>query len=89
MHEIISSVDVLSFYYFFLKKEEKVITITFNNTEKEEYNKLEAAVKQIYLDMKTRDPSLISKNVLKLTSAWIPLRVACNGGQVEEAESKI
>jgi SWI/SNF-related matrix-associated actin-dependent regulator of chromatin subfamily A3 len=89
---LILCADFKSVYLFtcfiVTKKEEKVITVSFNKTEREEYNKLEATAKQIYLAMKSTDVSLISKNVLKLTSALMPMRVACSGGQVEEAESK-
>ena len=62
--------------------------MSFTPDEREEYNKMEATARSFYLDIKERDPSLISKNFLKISSALLPLRQACSGSQAEEKEDK-
>ena len=69
-------------------KEEKVITTKFAPKEREEYDKIEKIAQEFYRSLKARDPSLISKNYLKISAALIPLRLACSGGQPEEEESE-
>ena len=49
---------------------------------------MEAKARSFYLDIKERDPSLISKNFLKISSKLMPLRQVCSGSQAEEKEDK-
>ena len=62
-----------------------MIKIRFTKEERKEYEKVEKLARRIYQQIKSNDPTNISKNYLKISSALLPLRIACSGGQLTEA----
>ncbi len=60
------------------------MSITFSDKERKEYLKLEKDARVIYENVKASGTGQVSKNYLKISSALLPLRVACSGGVPEE-----
>lgn len=62
-----------------IHQEEHVLTIDFTAEDKEEYKKLEEKALAFYQSFPRRK---VSKAFLRLTSALLPLRIACSGGHI-------
>jgi len=65
-------------------KVEKVIEIDFTEAERKEYDKIQEKAIKLYEQVKRRGN--VSKQYLRLTSALLPLRLSCSGGQIEEGQ---
>jgi SWI/SNF-related matrix-associated actin-dependent regulator of chromatin subfamily A3 len=73
---------------YFSTKEESTIIITFTEKERKEYEKIEQKAKEMYDRIKRRDPTSISRNYIKISSALLPLRLACSGGDMDGSDAK-
>ena len=51
-----------------------MIKIRFTKEERKEYEKVEKLARRIYQQIKSNDPTNISKNYLKISSALLPRR---------------
>ncbi len=67
-------------------QEESVIEITFTKEERKEYKKIEDKAIALYESVKSTGK--VNKHYLKLTSALLPLRLACSGGRIDEGQVK-
>ena len=65
-------------------KSEKVIEIDFTEAERKEYDKIQEKAIKLYEQVKRRGN--VSRQYLRLTSALLPLRLSCSGGQLEEGQ---
>ena len=65
-------------------KEEIVIEVEFTEGERKEYNKVQEEAIKLY-ELVKRGGN-VTRQYLRLTSALLPLRLACSGGQLEEGQ---
>ena len=70
-------------------KKERVIEVSLTQTEKEEYDTLDAQAKSFYLNFKAAHELDLSSYYLTLSQKLTPMRVACSGGffPLDEGES--
>eukprot|EP00554_Chaetoceros_debilis_P006480 CAMPEP_0194078492 /NCGR_PEP_ID=MMETSP0149-20130528/4871_1 /TAXON_ID=122233 /ORGANISM="Chaetoceros debilis, Strain MM31A-1" /LENGTH=345 /DNA_ID=CAMNT_0038759767 /DNA_START=150 /DNA_END=1187 /DNA_ORIENTATION=- len=67
-------------------KEETFIEIEYTKKERAEYDKIEQKGISLYEELKQEGN--VNKHYLKLTSALLPIRLACSGGQLGEGQIK-
>lgn len=65
-------------------KEETVIEVEFTASERKEYDKVQENAIKLYKEVKSGGN--VTRQYLRLTSALLPLRLACSGGQLEEGQ---
>ena len=63
-----------------------MIEIEFNEIERTEYDRMQEKAIGMYQRLKMGGK--VSRHYLKLTSALLPLRLACSGGQIDEGQIK-
>lgn len=67
-------------------KEEKIVDIVFSENERKEYDRIQEKAIELYNKVKAAGD--VNRQYLRLTSALLPLRLACSGGQLEEGQMK-
>lgn len=68
-------------------KTETTIEIEFTAEERKRYDEIEAKAKTLYERVKSRGN--VNKQYLRLTSALLPLRLSCSGGELNEGQVKM
>ena len=81
-----SNFYVLNFDFSATLQEETFIEIEYTKKERAEYDKIEQKGISLYEELKQEGN--VNKHYLKLTSALLPIRLACSGGQLGEGQIK-
>jgi SNF2 family DNA or RNA helicase len=72
-----------------LKQTHQTIFVDFDETDRKEYDALEATAKGYYRSMKAQNKGVhLSRHFLKLTHMLKPMRIACAGGKIPLDEPK-
>lgn len=61
---------------------ERTIKVEFSAAEKKEYDALDKAAREFYVQFKSRHGHKLSKYYLRLNSKLTPLRIAASGGRI-------